>query len=443
MGLPEQLSVAPEVKINDDLWIQITSKDLVTGTFDYRNSYTYKKFIEALHLPKAEADSNELIEAAEDDELAKALDHHSIVTSQLPDTQDDHVQTADEIIEELDRMMVDDALEPDLDLDFVGSQTCDDQAFSYIWKPVEVLNQLSIPQLNHLVDEIDSCIRYYSACLVHELATREELDYEQELKDIFFTLLLEVHSRIEGSDTRSRSVSPEIKADTKEAGGDSKKTSFLSGNSASAKATLANAALAVRLRWRRMGRSIETARSSSLSAAGGRLMRRTSSALNYLRRLTQPIRSQDVAGAAQRITTSNSTIDLPCLFEYQDSEWADMQSTAHRDGESLSASATPTSTLSPRRLPWYESSGSSIASSMKKRRAKRGPSREEDLKFLSTRIPFHLSATGDGPTVGHLELFNDFLRCMLTNNPNLTPLLTDYILNVYAPGDKSTPKLII
>uniref|UniRef100_A0A0X3PD01 Fasciculation and elongation protein zeta-1 n=1 Tax=Schistocephalus solidus TaxID=70667 RepID=A0A0X3PD01_SCHSO len=306
---------------------------------------------------------------------------------------------------------------------------------------IPVLTQLSIPQLNRLVDEIDSCIRYYSACLVHELATREELDYEQELKDIFFTLLLEVHSRIEGFDSRSRPLSPETRAGAKEADGDPKKT-FLSGNSVSAKTTLANAALAVRLRWRRMSRSIETARSSSLSAAGGRLMRRTSSALSYLRRLTQPIRSQDVTSAVQTITTSNSTIDLPCLYEYQDCEWAEMRSPFHRDGESLSASATPTCNLSPRRLPWYESSSSSLASS-KKRRAKRGHSREKALKFLSTRIPFHLSATGDGPTVGHLELFNDFLRCMLTNNPNLTPLLTDYILNVYAPGDKSTPKLII
>ncbi len=53
------------------------------------------------------------------------------------------------------------------------------------------------------------------------------------------------------------------------------------------------------------------------------------------------------------------------------------------------------------------------------------------LQFLSTKIPYHRSsgAFSEGPTVGHLELFNEFLLCMLTNNPNLTPLLTDYILN--------------
>ncbi|VDN10771.1 unnamed protein product, partial [Dibothriocephalus latus] len=203
MGLSELLSTVPEIKINESLWAQITSKDLITGPFDYQKSCTYQKFIEALHLPKIDANSSELIEPADDDELAKALDHHSIVTSQLPDTQDDHFQTADEIIEELDRMMVDDTLEPDLDLDFVGSHAYDEEASAYVWKPVEVLTQLSIPQLNHLVDEIDYVIRYYSACLVHELATREELDYEQELKDIFFTLLLEVHTRIEGFDSHS------------------------------------------------------------------------------------------------------------------------------------------------------------------------------------------------------------------------------------------------
>ncbi len=57
---------------------------------------------------------------------------------------------------------------------------------------------MSICQLNSLIDDIESCIRHYSACLVTELAAREELDYEQELKDLFFTRLHEIQSRIDG-----------------------------------------------------------------------------------------------------------------------------------------------------------------------------------------------------------------------------------------------------
>ena len=56
---------------------------------------------------------------------------------------------------------------------------------------------MSISQLNALVDELDLCIRHYSACLVRELALREELEYEQEVKDVFFTRLHEVQTRMD------------------------------------------------------------------------------------------------------------------------------------------------------------------------------------------------------------------------------------------------------
>lgn len=74
--------------------------------------------------------TDEEIEVLElDEELIHALDHHSLITSQLPDVAEDHIQTADEIIEEIDRIMIgDDVPVPDAEeLDLV---LCEPQAAS-------------------------------------------------------------------------------------------------------------------------------------------------------------------------------------------------------------------------------------------------------------------------------------------------------------------------
>lgn len=59
------------------------------------------------------------------------------------------------------------------------------------------MQDLSLNELNALLEELESCVREYSAILVQELAYREELDFEQEQKDIFIARLNELHRRLE------------------------------------------------------------------------------------------------------------------------------------------------------------------------------------------------------------------------------------------------------
>lgn len=132
---------------------------------------------------------------------------------------------------------------------------------------------------------------------------------------------------------------------------------LIGGSSAAAtKAAFVSVAHKVQRRWRRMGRSIENptrAPSSDthhqLSTLQNGLMRRTSSAVNFIRRrLTQPVRSAELAVAhglhRQQLTTSNSTIDLGAAVV--DSEW---YGDGRIGGECLSASTTPNQMHSPRR----------------------------------------------------------------------------------------------
>ncbi|EUB62064.1 Fasciculation and elongation protein zeta-2 [Echinococcus granulosus] len=464
----------PKISLKRETWDALTSKDLLTTHLDYYSSFTFSKFIESLNLPAIAAPSSngcpdDLDVLDLDEELTRALDHHSIITSQLPD---DHIQTADEIIEEIDRLMVGEAVELDLEL-------CDPQAnaefrATYVWKPLSVLEQMSIAQLNALVDELDICIRHYSACLVQELAFREELEYEQEVKDIFFTRLHEVQNRMdEWAICNAAAVvgngggdmvhgADHDKHDDAENQMEERSRGLFGGASsaATAKVILANAAFAVRRRWRRMGRSLEKAR-STWHHRGRRHRYLTDDSSDgedhYHRRLrvrTQPIDSRDIAveatsGGGGKMCVSNSNLELApdgeagAVDEDDDEEWSvrsETNSTATTPTTGAPTNSASSVGHSPRhRQIWFTSTTSTA-------RGKRNF--QEDLKFLSTKIPYHRSSgyggACTGPAVGHLELFNEFLFCMLTNNPNLTPLLTDYILNVYAPSEKSMlPKLVI
>lgn len=57
------------------------------------------------------------------------------------------------------------------------------------------LKTLSVCQLNDLYLELELLIRDYSETLIAELALRDELEYEKELKNSFISLLLAVQNR--------------------------------------------------------------------------------------------------------------------------------------------------------------------------------------------------------------------------------------------------------
>lgn len=57
------------------------------------------------------------------------------------------------------------------------------------------LRQLSLTQLNEIFLELEVLIREFSETLIAELALRDELEYEKELKNTFISLLLAVQNK--------------------------------------------------------------------------------------------------------------------------------------------------------------------------------------------------------------------------------------------------------
>lgn len=57
------------------------------------------------------------------------------------------------------------------------------------------VEELSANSLSELYDELDAMVRELSEELVQELARRDELEYEKELKNQFIALLLAIQRR--------------------------------------------------------------------------------------------------------------------------------------------------------------------------------------------------------------------------------------------------------
>lgn len=54
---------------------------------------------------------------------------------------------------------------------------------------------MSVAELNELLEEVEMEIRQYSEELIQQLALRDELDFEKEVKNSFISVLIEVQNR--------------------------------------------------------------------------------------------------------------------------------------------------------------------------------------------------------------------------------------------------------
>ncbi|XP_030568932.1 fasciculation and elongation protein zeta-2 [Drosophila novamexicana] len=134
--------------------------------------------------------------ASEDEAVANDLDMHALILNGLNGDADDHpIKTVEEVIKEIDDIM--DEAESPLD----EPETCDseviEKAREVLGAPLyaEKLQYLSSTQLNELYMEMEMLIQELSETLINELALRDELEYEKELKNSFISLLLAVQNK--------------------------------------------------------------------------------------------------------------------------------------------------------------------------------------------------------------------------------------------------------
>ncbi|XP_031835926.1 fasciculation and elongation protein Unc-76 isoform X2 [Nomia melanderi] len=200
-------SLAPvQVRTQEELLNECQMWWTITGTFgnilpiDWSKSYARKMHMPSLNLNEAPLsnDRQELEDlSSEDEAVATDLDMHALILSSSPEEQ---LKTAEEVLREIDDIMQESpSMErsPDSDGSLLDSDEALERSREVLGSPLheKKLKQLSSSQLTELLGEMESLVGALSETLIAELALRDELEYEKELKNQFISLLLVVQNR--------------------------------------------------------------------------------------------------------------------------------------------------------------------------------------------------------------------------------------------------------
>ncbi|XP_025152521.1 fasciculation and elongation protein zeta-2 isoform X3 [Harpegnathos saltator] len=179
-------SLAPvQVRTQEEIMNECQMWWTITGTFgnilpiDWSKSYARKMHMPALNLNEAPASTE------------SSTDTHS---------PEEPLKTAEEVLREIDDIMQESpSMErsPDSDGSLLDSDEALERSREVLGSPLQEkkLKQLSSSQLTELLGEMESLVAALSETLIAELALRDELEYEKELKNQFISLLLAVQNR--------------------------------------------------------------------------------------------------------------------------------------------------------------------------------------------------------------------------------------------------------
>ncbi|XP_037272139.2 fasciculation and elongation protein Unc-76 isoform X3 [Rhipicephalus microplus] len=197
---PVQIRTQEEILNECQTWWTITGNFGNILPIDWSKSYARKLQLPALNLNervKSERLDGGLDNGSDDEEeLAKDLDLHALILSSL---QQEPIFTAEQVLEEIDEIMQETAPSegvpsPDGSPEKTANDAMTKNAISSLVYG-ERLKTLSTAELNEVLVELERLIRDHSETLIQELALRDELEYEKELKNTFISLLLSVQNK--------------------------------------------------------------------------------------------------------------------------------------------------------------------------------------------------------------------------------------------------------
>nr|XP_034996084.1 fasciculation and elongation protein zeta-1 isoform X1 [Zootoca vivipara] len=187
---------------DEEVWDALTDNYIPSITEDWRDPN-----IEVLNGNVSDTEIHE----KEEEELNEKSENDSGIN-------EDPLLTADQVIEEIEEMM-ENSPDPEEEEDILeeddGGETSS-QADSVLLQEMQALTQtlnnncsyegypifrawglkhMSVSELSELLDRIEVAIRDYSEELVQQLARRDELEFEKEVKNSFITVLIEVQNK--------------------------------------------------------------------------------------------------------------------------------------------------------------------------------------------------------------------------------------------------------
>ncbi|XP_041843590.1 fasciculation and elongation protein zeta-2 isoform X1 [Melanotaenia boesemani] len=204
----------------DEIWNALTSNYGRAMPVDWKQSRTRCLYISTFNLEEKPRKTDVAAELSDEEELREQLDMHSII---VPCLAEEPLVTAEQVIEEIEEMMQDSS---DVEADPNPSQS-DLSMFSldihqtspgfeesecqvqHIMMGLYIVTSslcflsvcnpgvrtLSIAELMQCLEEAEMNIRRFSEELVQQLAIRDELDFEKEVKNSFISALIDVQNR--------------------------------------------------------------------------------------------------------------------------------------------------------------------------------------------------------------------------------------------------------
>ncbi|XP_055983157.1 fasciculation and elongation protein zeta-2 isoform X2 [Sorex fumeus] len=181
----------------DEIWNALTDNFGNAMPVDWKSSHTRTLHLLTLNLSEKGLGDRLLLEAADDEELREQLDMHSIIVSCV---NEEPLFTADQVIEEIEEMMQE---SPDLEDDEAPAQP---DRLSTLSREIQTLQpagdgyearvrRLPASELTELLEQIENAIKEFSEELVQQLALRDELEFEKEVKNSFISVLIAVQNR--------------------------------------------------------------------------------------------------------------------------------------------------------------------------------------------------------------------------------------------------------
>ncbi|XP_027478665.1 fasciculation and elongation protein zeta-2 isoform X2 [Zalophus californianus] len=182
----------------DEIWNALTDNYGNVMPVDWKSSHTRTLHLLTLNLSEKGISDSLLFDTSDDEELREQLDMHSIIVSCV---NEEPLFTADQVIEEIEEMMQE---SPDPEDDETPTQS---DRLSMLSQEIQTLQRsstssyeervkrLSVSELNELLEEIETAIKEFSEELVQQLALRDELEFEKEVKNSFISVLIEVQNK--------------------------------------------------------------------------------------------------------------------------------------------------------------------------------------------------------------------------------------------------------
>ncbi|XP_076463588.1 fasciculation and elongation protein zeta-2-like [Babylonia areolata] len=201
---PVQVRSQEEVMDDCQMWWTITGNYGNILPIDWSKNYTPQPRNKVIHLrDKQDHDYPELY--LSDEDLPQDFDMHSLIVATLHHEDEDRVESAEDVIKQIEHMLKDPAAEEHEeeedstiteDEQHIKLKAMLDKLPSYT---EQELKGLRCSDLQELVVEYRQANKILGEVLASEKALQDELDFDKELKNSFISLLLAIHKKLRDS----------------------------------------------------------------------------------------------------------------------------------------------------------------------------------------------------------------------------------------------------